>query len=50
MPAALTDITEIVTALGTLSPDLPRALARKPSRLINVSNTVWARLVPFARE
>lgn len=45
MPAALTDITEITTGLGTLARDLPRALAAKPSRLRNVTDTVWRRLV-----
>jgi len=45
MPAALTDITEIATALGTLAPDLTQALAEKPSRLLNVTDVVWQRLL-----
>ncbi len=45
MPAALTDITEIATALGTLAPDLTGALAEKPNRLFNVTDDVWHRLV-----
>lgn len=49
MPAALTDITEIATALGTLSPDLPSAVAAKPSRLLNVGDTAWTRLVAAFR-
>ncbi len=49
MPAALTNITEIATALGTLSPDLPSALAAKPSRLVNVGDTTWTRLVAAFR-
>lgn len=49
MPAALTDITEIATALGTLSPTLPIALAAKPRRLLNVSEPAWTRLVAAYR-
>ncbi len=49
MPAALTDITEIATALGTLSPALLSALAEKLSRLLNVGDTAWRRLVAAFR-
>lgn len=49
MPARLTDITEIATALGTLSPTLPIALAAKPRRLLNVSEPAWTRLVSAYR-
>jgi hypothetical protein len=45
MSGPLTDVTEIVTALGTLAPDLDAALAARPGELVNVSDTVWARLV-----
>jgi len=44
MPGALTEITEIATALGMLAPDLTTALASKPDRLGNVSEDVWARI------
>ncbi len=45
MPSRLTEITEIATALGTLAPDLASAVAARPSRLLNVGDTVWERLV-----
>lgn len=45
MPAPLTEITEIATALGTLAFDLPTALRTRPNRLRNVSEVVWQRLV-----
>ncbi|MGH2685170.1 MAG: hypothetical protein ACRDJP_06880 [Actinomycetota bacterium] len=45
MPAPLTEITEIATALGTLAHDLPTALRERPDRLRNVSDQVWNRLV-----
>lgn len=49
MPGLLTDITEIVTGLGTLAPDLPTALRSRPTELRNVSEQVWDRLVLSAR-
>ncbi len=46
MPAARTEITEIVTGLGMLgSADLATALAGPPGALRNVSPTHWQRLV-----
>lgn len=45
MPAALTELTEIVTGLGTLAPDLSSALARRPAALRHVPDDVWDRLV-----
>ena len=45
MPGALTAITEITTALGTVAPDLPTALACGRSRLRNVPGPVWEALV-----
>ena len=45
MPAPLTEITEIATALGTLAFDLPTAVRARPDRLRNVSEIVWHRLV-----
>jgi len=45
MPGALTEITEIVTALGTLVPDLPTAMNTRPERLRNVSDGVWNQVV-----
>jgi hypothetical protein len=44
MPAGLTEITEIATALGTLSPSLESAMAHRPPQLLNVSDEVWQRL------
>jgi hypothetical protein len=45
MPGALTEITEIVTAVGTLAPDLATAMVARPDRLHNVSDAVWDRVV-----
>lgn len=45
MPGARTEITELVTALGTLVPDLAAGMATKPDRLLNVSDTVWRQVV-----
>jgi hypothetical protein len=45
VPAALTELTEIVTGLGTLAPDLTGALARRPAALRHVPDDVWDRLV-----
>lgn len=45
MPGARTEITEIVTALGTLAPDLPSAMGDRPDRLRNVSDAVWNQVV-----
>ncbi len=44
MSAELTKLTEIVTALGTLSPDLASALRIPPGELLNVPDAVWAQL------
>lgn len=44
MPNSLTEITEIATALGTLSVDLGDALATRPEPLQNVPDLVWDRL------
>ncbi len=44
MPAQLTDITEITTALGMVAQNLSLALARRPAALTNVDDEVWARL------
>jgi len=45
VPGLLTDITEIATALGTLSPDLGSAFATRPNELSNVPDIAWHRLV-----
>lgn len=45
MPGVLTEVTEIATALGTLSPDLATGIAQKPDRLHNVDGVTWDRLV-----
>lgn len=45
MPGELTEITELSTALGMLSPDLPAGLADRPPQLANVPQEVWDRLV-----
>ena len=45
MPAELTELTEIATALGTLPYDDPaKALAARPGELVNVDEERWARL------
>lgn len=49
MPAALTELTEIATGLGTLAPDLDTALARRPAALRHVPDDVWDRLVELHR-
>jgi hypothetical protein len=41
----LTKVTEIVTALGTLAPDLSRALTVRPVELANVPDEVWEQLI-----
>jgi hypothetical protein len=50
VPASLTEITEIATALGMLAPDLDAATRWKPPALRNVSDVVWLRLVDAYRE
>jgi hypothetical protein len=46
MPGALTEITEIATALGTIAPDLDTALGGgMPQQLRHVGDDVWDRLV-----
>lgn len=45
MPGELTEVTEIATALGMLSPDLSTALHDRPLQLANVGQEVWDRLV-----
>lgn len=46
MPAALTEVTELATALGMLAADLDSALTGpRPDRLHHVSDQVWASLV-----
>jgi hypothetical protein len=45
MPGVLTEVTEIATALGTLTPDLLAGLASKPPRLLHVDDATWRRLV-----
>lgn len=49
MPSPLTEITEIVTGLGTLTPDVASGLAARPSELANVPDEVWERLVDSCR-
>jgi len=44
MPTVLTEISEVVTALGTLAPDLATGLAERPGRLLNVPDAVWDRI------
>jgi hypothetical protein len=45
VPGLPTDITEIITALGTLGGDLESVLESRPDQLHNVSDDVWERLV-----
>ncbi len=45
MPGALTEVTELATALGVLGPDLETALATRPQRLRNVGDDVWSRVL-----
>jgi hypothetical protein len=50
MPAALTEVTELATALGMLAPDLDAAIAGSmPERLHHVPQPVWERLVQARR-
>jgi hypothetical protein len=44
MPAGRTEITEIATALGTLSSSLVSALEHRPAQLVNVPDDVWEQL------
>src|SRR5215210_1066840 len=45
MPAAKTEVTEIVTGLGMLGLDSPAAaVASRPPEMRNVSDAVWERL------
>jgi hypothetical protein len=45
MPGARTEITEIATALGTLTSTLDESLASRPRELVNVANAVWDGIV-----
>jgi hypothetical protein len=45
MPASLTEITELATALGMLVPDLAAGISNRPLALQNVDDQTWARLV-----
>lgn len=49
MPAALTEVTELSTALGMLAPDLDTALEARPDRLHHVPDPVWDRLIELHR-
>lgn len=49
MSARLTQITELVTGLGTLAPDLDLALRRRPGALRNVPDDVWEAVVEAHR-
>lgn len=44
MSGELTEVTELSTALGMLSPDLHSGLAARPPQLANVTDEVWERL------
>jgi hypothetical protein len=45
VPAELTELTEIVTALGTLPyPDPETAIAARPGQMVNVDDHHWGRL------
>jgi hypothetical protein len=48
MSGALTELTEIATALGTLGLVTPEALGRRPPRLLHVSDAVWQRVVTMS--
>ena len=45
MPGARTEITEIATALGTLTSNLDESLSSRPGELVNVADTVWDGIV-----
>ena len=45
MPGNLTEVTEIVTALGMLAPTLEDALADRPVALANVGDEAWRALL-----
>lgn len=44
MPSELTEITELATALGMLSPTIDEAFDRPPAELLNVPDASWQRL------
>lgn len=50
MPGDLTAITEIVTALGMLAPNLASGLEQMPSELRNVPDETWERLVENSKD
>lgn len=50
MPGDVTEITEITTALGMLSPSLAAALANRPPELVNVGDPVWDRIRALHRD
>ena len=45
MPGARTEITEIATALGTLTSSLDESLSSRPGELANVADRVWDGIV-----
>lgn len=45
MPGALTELTEIGTALGMIAPTPAAALIARPPALVNVDDRAWSRLV-----
>lgn len=44
LSGSLTEITELSTALGMISPTLEQAFTRRPEVLVNVDDDTWARL------
>ena len=50
MSRLLTEVTELATALGTLSPDLDGALRRRPGVLRHVPDEVWEAVVAARAE
>jgi hypothetical protein len=49
VPGLVTEVTELATALGTLSPGLPIGLRARPAELENVGPDVWDRLTDAYR-
>lgn len=45
MPGERTEVTEIATALGMLTPSLSDALTMRPTELLNVSDDAWENLI-----
>jgi hypothetical protein len=50
MPGTKTEVTEILTGVGTLGADLEAVLAARPNELLNVPQATWEGVVAACRE